>query len=143
MFTGWGGLESSFEAMDELRRRMDSLFHEIEGTRTVASWPRANVDDTGAAYVLTAEVPGVTLEDLRIQATQEGLTLAGSRKLDAPQGYTVHRQERTRAEFSRGFTFPVAVDPDRASAELKDGVLKVTLPKTPEAQPRTIAVKAG
>jgi HSP20 family protein len=60
-----------------------------------------------------------------------------------PEGYTVHRRERPPMQFSRSFTLGVKIDPDKTEAELKDGVLKLTLQRAAEAQPRQIAVKAA
>jgi HSP20 family protein len=60
-----------------------------------------------------------------------------------PEGYSVHRQERTASRFSRSFTLPCAVNGDAISASLEHGVLTVTLPKAPESQPRQITVKSA
>jgi HSP20 family protein len=148
--------ERTFAMMDELRRRMDRIFYEQERApagaplrgdfdrlpRWTAPGPRIHLFDTGAAFVVKADVPGLSDKDLQISLNQDVLTLSGERKPDAPQGYTVHRQERTPLRFSRSFTLPGKVDPERTSATLTNGVLTLTLNKAAEAQPRTIAVKA-
>jgi HSP20 family protein len=69
--------------------------------------------------------------------------LQGSRRVEAPQGYDVHRRERGAYEFTRSFTLPVKVDADQAKATLKNGLLTLTLPKAPEVQPRQINVATG
>jgi HSP20 family protein len=71
------------------------------------------------------------------------LTVTGERRADAPEGYSVHRQERLPARFSRGFQLPVKVDGAGITAALKDGVLTVTMPKAAESQPRQITVKSA
>ena len=164
MLTRFSDVDRSFAVMDELRRRMDRLFDEYDArggrdgsprgawfdafegpwtSRTVATWPRLNVFDTGAALVLEAEVPGLKESDIKLEINQDVLSLSGERKPDAPEGYAVHRRERAPVKFSRSLGLPCKVDAERATASLKDGILTVTLPKAPEARPRQISVKAG
>ena len=70
------------------------------------------------------------------------LTISGERKVEAPEGYSVHRQERGSVKFSRSFTFPCRIDTEKASATVKDGVLTIKLAKAAEAKPRKITVTA-
>jgi HSP20 family protein len=79
---------------------------------------------------------------VQISIHQDVLTMSGERKHDAPQGWFVHRQERAPVKFSRSFSLPCKIDPEKSSATLKNGVLAITLAKVTEAQPRQIAVKA-
>jgi len=133
--------------MAELRRHMDRLFEEYDGrgneedyaARSV--WPRINVFDAGANLVIRAEVPGLSEKDMQITVNQDVLTVTGERKADKPEAYSVHRQERAPFKFSRSFTLPTKVDSEKTSATVKDGILTITLPKTPEAQPRQIAIR--
>jgi HSP20 family protein len=111
--------------------------------KTVATWPRLSVYDTGASLVLYAEVPGLKETDLKIEVAQNVLSLSGERKADAPDGYAVHRRERVPVKFARTLALPCKVDVEKASATVTDGVLTLTLPKSPEAQTRQIAVKAA
>jgi HSP20 family protein len=101
------------------------------------------VYDAGGNLVLEADVPGMTQKDLRLTVNESTLTLEGERKSDAPEGYSVHRQERGALRFSRSFTLPVKTDSERCEATVKDGVLIVKLPKAKEAQPRQIEVRAS
>lgn len=146
MLTGWFNVDRHFAMMDELRRQLDGLFDDYEqgrhtlGVRTAG--PRMNLFDAGEHLVLQAEVPGLSQDDIEISGNQESLTLSGQRKVETPEGYTVHRQERPEVQFSRTVTFPVAVDVAEADASLKNGILEVKLPKLPEARPRSIEVKA-
>ena len=147
MLTRWTDFDRSVTAMDEFRRRMDRLFDEVDGRRLPgysgqeAPWPRANLWDTGANLVFTAEVPGLTEKDLKLTVHQDVLALEGERKVQAPEGYSVHRRERVGFRFARSFTLPCAVDMERTAASVKNGVLTVTLPKAPEARPRQIQVR--
>ncbi|HXU80657.1 MAG TPA: Hsp20/alpha crystallin family protein [Polyangia bacterium] len=145
MFGSWNDFERTFAAMDELRRTVEQAWREDEAFpfQTAGAWPRVSLWDEGSNLVLKADLPGLTEKDLQLQLTQDVLTVTGSRRSDAPEGYSVHRQERLPARFSRSFTLPVKVDGAAISASLKDGVLTVTMPKAPESQPRQITVKAA
>lgn len=148
MLTGWMDLDRNFAMMDDFRSRMDQLFQEFEtGRRTTGwqstAWPRLNLMDTGDNLVLRAELPGVAREDLQISGCQDALTLSGLRKIEVPEGYSLHRQERAPVRFSRTLTFPVKVEVENTRAELKNGILEITLPKAPEVKPRAIEVKVG
>lgn len=141
----WVNPRPSAVEFDEFFGRMNRLFREIDAADHApskrASWPSANLYDNGSAFVLRAALPGLSVEDLKLTVNAEGLTIAGDRRLKPPEGYSVHRQERANTRFSRSFTFPSKVDPDKVEAVLKDGLLQVTLPKLPELQPRTIEIR--
>jgi|EndMetStandDraft_4_1072995.scaffolds.fasta_scaffold35212_3 HSP20 family protein len=127
----------------DVLRQLDRLFAEPETWEPRAGFPRVSFDDQGSAYVVRAEVPGLADKDLELSATATALTLRGERKVEPPQGYSTHRNERTAYRFARTFELPSKVDSDRVEARLENGVLTVTLPKAPEAQPKQISVKAS
>jgi HSP20 family protein len=137
MLTRWADLDHSFALFDELfRRRADRAWSE-------EPLPRLDVLDDGASFVVTADVPGIAEKDLTITLHDGTLTIAGTRKAAALEGYEVHRRERGQARFSRSFTLPAKVDGEKTTATLKDGVLTVKLAKAESAKPRTITVKNG
>jgi HSP20 family protein len=143
MFGTFSDFGRTFAAMDQLRRHVERAFDFDTGPVVAPTeWPRVSLYDTGEALVLIADVPGVTDKELEISIKEDVLAVQGRRSAEAPKGYAVHRQERRSASFARSFPLPCKVNADAVTAELKDGVLKVTLPKTPEAQPRQISVKA-
>lgn len=146
MLARWSDFGRGFGSVAELRRHMDRLFEEYDGRgeedyAARAAWPRINVFDAGANLVVKAEVPGLAEKDLQITVNQDVLTVTGERKVDKPESYSVHRQERAPFKFSRSFTLPTKVDSEKTSAAMKDGLLTITLPKAPEAQPRQIAIR--
>ena len=143
----WGDIDREFAALDEFRRRVDRVFHELDtrwgaGDRPVGAFPRTNLFDGGNELVLMAEVPGLAQNELLINATRETVSMTGERKVKVPEGYSVHRQERGAVKFSRTFTLPCVIDVDKVSAVVKNGLLTIRMAKAPEAQPRQIAVKA-
>jgi HSP20 family protein len=147
MFGYLSDFDRSFFVMDQLRKRMDRVFDDFnrDGDSYVdqESYPRANLYDNGKAFVLTAELPGFGERDFQLTLAQDVLTLSGERKPESLEGYSVHRRERRPVKFSRSFALPAKIDPEQASATLKDGVLTVTLQKAPEVQPRTISIRSN
>jgi HSP20 family protein len=144
-WTDFPDFERPFAVLDELRRQMDRVWTEVDADR--AAMPSARfvtelVDD-GKAFTLTAGLPGVAEGDLKLQANQDGLTVEARREPVVPEGYSVHRRERPAAQVSRTYAFPCPVDVEKIQANLTNGVLTVTVPKAPEAQPRTITVRAS
>lgn len=145
MFTYLNDLDHTLAMFDDFRRRMDHLFNGQESNRGYAfdSRPQMIFKDDGKQFTLVAEVPGVKEADLKVTLHNDTLTISGERKNELPEGYKVHRRERAPVQFTRSFTLPVKVDPEKTQAELKDGILRLTLERAAEAQPRLIAVKAA
>ena len=150
MFFRWNDFDRSFAALDDFRQRMDRLMYDYSRLSeedhwldTGTAWPRMMLKDEGHQLRIYAEVPGLSDKDLQLSLNHNVLTIAGERRADIPEGYSVHRQERGSYNFSRSFSLPCAIDPEKASATAKDGVLMVSLEKAAEAKPRQITVKAG
>lgn len=152
MLSRFNEFESTFGLMNELRRRMDHVWNDFDPAGqsgasanaralSASSWPRLNLFDDGASLVLQADVPGLSDKDIHLTLNEGTLAIAGERRATAPEGYTAQRQERPSLKFSRSLTLPCKVDPERANAVVKDGVLTVTLAKAADAQPRQIAVR--
>lgn len=150
MLTRWTEFDRSYSLLDEFQSRMNRLFSELVGHSPEqyreawlgGAWPPINLYDTGKELLLRAEVPGLSEKDIRVTGNQDTLTISGERKVDSPEGYSVHRQERAAVKFSRSLSVPAKVDLEKATASVKNGLLTITLPKAPEAQPRQITVKA-
>lgn len=137
--------QDPWRQMEDMRRQMDRVFRDyLEPSRSrapTARGPQFELSDEGDAFVIRADLPGLTEEDLQLDATPESVTLRGERAAGAPEGYSLHRQERGSLAFSRAITLPSRIDLERVSATLSRGLLTVKLHKQPDAQPRTIAVK--
>jgi HSP20 family protein len=109
-----------------------------------ATWPRIDLAETDGEIVVTAELPGLAEKDVEVFVDDGALTLRGERheeKRDAERQIS----ERYWGRFERRIALPAEVLPDKVSASMKDGVLTVTLPKSPEARQRTrrITVERG
>ena len=153
---GLGGLDRELSALNDLRNQMDRLFLDFErgwspgreprvqsGWTSGTAWPRIALYDSGSELQLRAEVPGLSEKDLDISVEQSSLTIRGERRTEVPEGYSVHRQERGNRSFARSFALPCRIDAEKATANLKNGVLEMTLPKVAEEQPRQIQVKVS
>jgi len=141
----WFELGRSLSSFERLRREMDRLFDDFResyGPPTEGG-PLGELTDTGPAYVIRADVPGLTEKELDVSANGYTVTVRGERKEEVPHGYTVHRQERGSLRFARSWQLPTQVEAGEARAELKDGVLSLTIPKVKQAQPKQIAVKSS
>lgn len=131
---------------NELRREMDRLFDgagrgERFGLPRLSAFPPINAWEDGQNYYVEAELPGIELKDIELQVVGQELTLKGSRAEPQWKDEVIHRRERGTGEFSRRVTLPTAVDAEKVEAVLKNGVLTVRLPKSPEAMARKIAIR--
>lgn len=108
------------------------------------SGPRVQLRDIGEAVAMQADLPGYRMEDIELSIEDATVTLkVNAPAPEAPEGFTPIRRERQRSGVEWSFELPYAIDSARASATLTQGRLYVTLPKAPEAKPRSIPVKAA
>jgi HSP20 family protein len=138
-----------------LTRNFDQLFDTLapgstrgpngEETDFLGTWyPAVDIFDNDNEIILKAELPGLKKEDIDIHVEDNLLTLRGERKREEEvkeKGF--FRSERAYGAFSRSFTLPATVAVKKISADYKDGILAVTLPKAEEAKPRQIEVKVA
>lgn len=148
MITRLQDIHQILGAMDLFRNQMNSMFNQYDrqvstgnGWNATGGYPRTNLSDTGDNLELIAEVPGVSKEALNVKIQGNYLEISGSRNSDNPEGYKVHRTERETTSFSRSFTLPYEVEAAKVEATLKDGLLKMTLPKSETAKPRQISIQ--
>jgi HSP20 family protein len=118
-----------------IQQRLDRFAPGSSGWR-----PPVDLHETPAAYIVTAELPGLTREDVRIEIHDGHLSLSGTRQERTLRCEQYHRIERGHGSFSRTFALPLAVDGEAITAELRDGVLTVTCRKDTSAAARRISV---
>jgi HSP20 family protein len=102
--------------------------------------PVYRISETPEAWSLTAQLPGVTKEGLEVTAEEGLVTIRGRRNWQKPEGWTSLYRESYDSPYELTLEHDKAVDADKIQAELKDGVLQVTLPKAEAIKPRKIAV---
>src|SRR5512143_1258781 len=123
---------STWREMDRLQREMNRLFEDYSPARmrSAPSYPALNVWSNEEGLLVTAEVPGVSPQDIEVNVVGETLTLSGARKPDElKEGARYHRQERGYGKFSRTLQLPFPVKVEDIEASFKGGVLSVRLPR--------------
>ena len=138
--------------LEEMSERLNRMFARPMSTRQngkealiVADWtPQVDISEADHEYVITAELPGLKKEDVKITLEDGVLTLQGERKQEKEEkGTRYHRVERAYGSFVRSFTMPDVIDDAKVATEFKDGILSIRLPKSEKAKPKVIEVKVA
>jgi HSP20 family protein len=141
-----------FLELEELSERLNRVFGRPSVRRdnnkealTVADWiPAVDISESEGEYLIKAELPGVKKEDIKVTLQEGVLTIQGERKQEKEEkGRKYHRIERSYGTFMRSFTLPDSVDDSKVSAEFKDGLLYLHVPKSEKAKPKAIEVKVA
>jgi HSP20 family protein len=103
-------------------------------------YPFINLFQEGDDTILTAEVPGLKKEDIKLEIRDNLLRISGKREIQYPEKASVHRLERRRYDFDRTIKLPVRVDAGKINAEYKNGILKVVLPRAESDKPKSIEI---
>lgn len=136
---------------NNLNRFLDERFGQFatqpnfgEEPGAFTTWtPLCDIYETDKNLVIKMELPEVNKEDLSVTFDNNVLTITGERKAVESKGQNYHRQERCYGQFLRSFTLPPFVDTKNITAESKEGMLFVTLPKVEEAKAKQIEVKVN
>ena len=121
----------------EAARRSDYFGY---STTQRGAYPFVNLFQEGDNTVLTAEVPGMSKEDIKLEIKENLLRISGKRKVEYPEKSSVHRLERRNINFDRTLKLPVKVDPAQVNAEYKNGILKVVMPRAESDKPKSIEI---
>ncbi len=131
----------------EINRLFNSFFDTPVGAGESVGrrWlPAMDLVEAGDHYVLRADLPGLSAEDVKIEVEGDVLTVSGERRAEHEQrGEGYHRLERAYGSFSRSLTLPEGVDPEAVQASFDRGVLEVRIPKPEQRKPRRVAVSVG
>lgn len=131
------------------RNRMSQIFddfgsptHGSDETMSVWNWkPLVDIYDNDENIVITAELPGINKENIKVDVKDRVLTLKGERLSENEvKEDSYHRRERVYGKFERAFTLPVEVDPEEIQADYKDGILKINIPKPKEQKPKQVTI---
>ncbi len=127
----------------QLQWRTKNLFEDFFGRSSSDLWgddageflPRVDVSETGKEVRITAELPGLDQKDVEVTVTNNMLRIKGEKKVEKEEEEgDYYHSERSYGYFDRTIALPQGIDADNATAKFKKGVLKVTIPKKPEAQ---------
>ncbi len=138
---------TSWPELDLFSNRLSRIFGNAwDSPEPTATWiPAVNVEEAADELLLTAELPGMREEDIKIDIENNILTIRGEKREtreEADEGRRFHVWERTYGSFHRSFTLPLTVEAEAIRADFVGGVLTVRLPKAPEAKSRTIEIAA-
>ncbi len=147
----WG--EKDGDPFDVLRKRINTAFEDLgQGLTTTLSNEfsvRSNVSETDSEFCISAELPGVDEKDIDVSISGDRITIKGEKKSEQEQnkeddGREFHRIERSYGSFQRSMTLPFNIDSEKATAEFKNGILTINVPKPTEqvTQTKKIEVKA-
>ena len=141
-----------FKELEEIGDRFNRIFRRLPEYRpmnkealTVADWvPAVNISEDDKEYVIKAELPEVDKKDVKIGVEDGVLSIQGERtKEKEEKGKKFHRIESSYGSFFRSFTLPENVAEDKLTADFKDGILFVHLPKTEKPKSKAIEVKVA
>jgi HSP20 family protein len=142
----WQGLDRLSDLRNEIDRLFDAPLAEFaHSSQLLSGWtPALDVHEDNDKFVVKVELPGMKKEEIEISLHDGSLSISGERKSEQTlKDAEVHRTERFFGRFQRSIALPSPVASDKVSAQYKDGILTVTLPKTEEAKPRQINVQEG
>jgi HSP20 family protein len=144
-FEPWPSLFGEGLLSRRFPRLLDDLFREWPAAaRGQALVPAMDVTENDQRYTVTVEIPGSGKDDVHVELQEGMLTIHGEKKSEREEKKEHRRYvERTYGAFSRSFRLPPDADADHLDAAFKDGVLTITIPKTEEAKPRSIAIKSS
>jgi len=132
-----------FDGLTRVRSPLGDLFDAAFAvTPAPETWvPPVDILESPDAYLIRAELPGMSREDFNLEINEGSLTLSGERKLETPATNVEYRRaERFAGKFSRSFYLPETVERDEIRATYRDGILEVHVPKSEKARARQITV---
>ena len=150
LLTRWEPLRE-FSTMQDRMNRMNRLFRESyspegpeEALTTTSFAPPVDIYEDEHTITLKMEVPGIDEKDIDVRIENNTLTVHGERKFEKEEKEeNFRRVERQYGSFTRSFTLPTTVDPEKVSAHYDKGILKISLAKKAEAKPKQIKVSVG
>ncbi len=136
------------ELATEMEHIVDRMFPRSPGsdggtdTASRAYSPAMDVSESETQYVVSLDLPGVQIGDVKIEVHEDRLSISGTRSAASrPEGAQYHREERSFGAFQRTLVMPKNVDSEKVQASYQAGVLEVVVPKIAKAQPRTIEIR--
>jgi len=132
--------------MEDLQSRVLSALQPSKARNNgegMTEWsPAVDICEDEHEYLIQAELPEVSREQVEVSVEDGTVSLTGSRTFRKEENdLRYHRVERAYGQFSRSFSLPKDADPDKVHADFKDGVLRIHLPKSEQAKPKRIEVK--
>lgn len=128
----------------ELEDILSNVLHQdsTRGNATSKFSPRSNVSESETGYSISMELPGLSIDQIQVEVHEGRLTISGEKKIDHSDETKHVLVERQSGEFKREFEFTHAVDFDKISAQLTNGVLTIDVPKSEKAVPKKVNIQS-
>jgi HSP20 family protein len=137
-----------FRELASLQERLDRMFRDIDRTRVEQNFisshwtPPVDIFEAGDLFIIKLEIPEVDKESIDITMEEHELTITGARKIEqGTEGEQYLRMERGYGTFTRSFSLTQAIDASGIMASIKDGILRIELPKKEEVKPKQIIIE--
>jgi len=135
-------LDTIFNDLYDLSRSIDRVFVNYSpGKYRAYKWPEVNIYENHDDYIVVARLPGIDKNDVNINLKDNALKISGERKKEKLDNSNIYLDERYSGKFERSFLLHEKIDAEKIDAEMKNGLLIIKLPKSPEAKPRNITIK--
>jgi len=132
---------------NEVDNMINSVFNRDWNLKPIQStkWnPAVDVKETDNSFLISADIPGLTKKDINIEVSDDVLSITGERTEDKVEDSDLyHYRERSKGNFTRSFHLPESVDEKKISANFKDGILNIELPKTKVIEPKSRKIKVS
>jgi len=141
----WEPMRELTSLQSEMNRLFNTVFDSPQSNGGLRRWvPAMDLVETADAFVLRADLPGMSEQDVKIEVEDNVLSVSGERKAEhEARGEGFYRMERAFGTFSRSLTLPKGVNADAVAASFDRGVLEVHIPKPEQAKPRRISINVG
>lgn len=145
----WRPMREMINIQEEMNRLFDRFFSRDflaeDEFVSLGDWsPSVDIKEDKEEYIVTAELPGMKKDDVQITFSNGTLKIEGERQKEKEEkNVNYHRVERVYGKFCRSFQLPSSIQQNKISAEFKDGILTIHLPKSEEAKPKVIEVKVS
>ncbi|MEN6437816.1 MAG: Hsp20/alpha crystallin family protein [Syntrophobacter sp.] len=130
--------------VERLHREVNRLFSELSpgrGAEGGGVFPLVNISEDDENLFIRAEMPGIGTDEVELSVTSDRITISGERKVEAEGMLNAHRREREGGHFNRTLQMPVRIDPEKATAVFKCGILKIAVPKAKETEARQVKIQ--
>ncbi|MEJ1991856.1 MAG: Hsp20/alpha crystallin family protein [Maritimibacter sp.] len=149
----WSDWRDAANPFASLRRQIDTVLEDFDHENLLQPGdfaPRSNVSETDSEICITAEMPGLSRDDVDVEISGDTIVIRGEKKAEEEEkgedeGRRFHRIERRSGSFGRVTRLPFEIDPEQVQAEVKDGILTVTIakPETATAPVHKVEIKTA
>jgi len=138
----WRPLSDLELLRSQMDRLFDNFYRTFESDKDLASdYPVVDIKETKDDFIIKAEVPGMSKDDIKINISENTVTIKGEKKEEKKENdINYHRIERRFGSFQRSFSLTSPIDSDKIKASCKDGILTITIPKKEESKPKEIPI---